>query len=447
LTVTIIDISYWQQPTELNYDKLCASIDGAILRCAYGVRKDTAFERHYSELTARGVPVGYYAFLVEYKPVPEQIAVHKAAVAGKRFALGRWCDVELESGADPLTAKTVIDYMTRSDAEIGETDIYTGNWCWGPIMGTEAGRYSNKRLWAAAYSTLPIIPQGWSNWFLWQYTSSGKLDGYAGNLDMNKYNGTDAEYHAWVGGTVEPVNIPEKLYYPLPEGYPVSQRFGANPSWYPTSKGHNGVDWACLVGTPVYAMQDGTVIIAEARQEKSGYGRQVRIQHEQGISIYGHLSSLSVKAGDKVTAKQQVGTSGGATDDPCSGMSTGPHLHAEYRLTAGAPQVPGGYVYGAIDIYPLLAAHEEDNLTELYKAKCIVSGLRIRSGPSTTYSIIGYATKDRVYSVYAEEGTWMRISGTANHWVMGVPEYMQVTGMVTDVDKLARLWAAHPELW
>ena len=86
-------------------------------------------------------------------------------------------------------------------------------------------------------------------------------------------------------------------------------------------------------------------------------------------------------------------------------------------------------------------------MTELYKAKCIVSGLRIRSGPNTTYSIIGYATKDRVYSVYAVEGTWLRISGTAQQWVMGVPEYMQVTGVVSDAEKLARIWAAHPELW
>jgi murein DD-endopeptidase MepM/ murein hydrolase activator NlpD len=456
LTIKILDISYHQNPDLIDYNQFAYSADGFILRSGYGtgapgkfVGQDPSFNRHYQELTSRGKPVGAYHFITAYQPIDKQVEIFYNATKDKTLKLGLWADVETEAGATPIKAVHVIEFIERAEALMGNLDIYTGRWCWVDIMGNQYAKYSAKKLWMAAYVSdwTNHVPHGWSNWLLWQYTSSGRYPGYAGGIDSNNYNGTDAEYHAWVGGTVTQPNIPELLYYPLPEGYPISQRFGANPSWYPTSKGHNGVDWACLVGTPVYAMQDGTVIIAEARQEKSGYGRQVRIQHEQGISIYGHLTSLSVKAGDKVTAKQQVGTSGGATDDPCSGMSTGPHLHAEYRLTSGAPQVPGGYVYGAIDIYPLLAAHEEDNLTELYKAKCIVSGLRIRSGPSTNYSIIGYATKDRVYSVYAEEGTWMRISGTANHWVMGVPEYMQVTGVIPDAEKLEKLWQAHKELW
>lgn len=144
-----------------------------------------------------------------------------------------------------------------------------------------------------------------------------------------------------------------RLRWPLPQGIRISQVFGANPSWYTTSKGHNGVDWASVVGTSSFAMKRGEVIVAR-NDGKEGYGRHVRIQHDDGISIYGHLSVIQCAVGDIVEAGQQIGLTGGATSDPGSGWSTGPHLHAEYRLTGVPNPVPGGYVYNAIDILPLL---------------------------------------------------------------------------------------------
>lgn len=375
----IVDISYWQQPDKIDYNKLAYAADGFILRTAYGNREDTAFNRHYQELTSRGKPVGCYHFITEYMTLRSQVDTHKRMTDGKTFKLGYWADVELESGADNLTAGRVIEYLQTVDAEIAPHDIYTGNWCWVPIMGSSAGLFGHKKLWIAQYTSgLPTIPKGWTSYWLWQYSSSVRLPGYDGNLDANKFNGTAADFQAWVGtGSVGLPTYPAKLIKPLPDGYPISQVFGANPAWYPTSKGHNGVDWACIVGTPVYAMQDGTVIIAEARQEKTGYGRQVRIQHPEGISIYGHLSGLGVSVGEVVKAGQEIGLSGGSTSDPCSGMSTGPHLHAEYRLTSGAPQVPGGYVYGAIDILPLLESMPPVELETATKAKLLVN-LNIR---------------------------------------------------------------------
>lgn len=145
------------------------------------------------------------------------------------------------------------------------------------------------------------------------------------------------------------------LHYPLPEGIRISQLFGVNPQWYTISKGHNGVDWASVVKTPSYAMKDGRIIVAR-NDGKVGYGRHVRIQHDNGISIYGHLSEIKVAVGDYVKAGQLIGLTGGAVTDPGSGWSTGPHLHAEYRLEGVPNPVPGGYVYNAIDILPLLVS-------------------------------------------------------------------------------------------
>lgn len=416
----IIDISYYQTPALINYDQLAGAVDGVILRAAYGTGvpgkwqgTEPAFERHYAEFTKRSVPVGAYHYITEYQPIAEQVTVFLNAVNGKTLKLGYWCDVEYERGAEKLTAKSVIGWMDGVEAKVGECGVYAANWCWRSIMQDEYARYKSRKLWCAAYTQNVIVPPGWDgNWYLWQYTSSGRLPGYGGNLDMNKLN------PAWIGG--QQVSYP-KLVWPIDKATRISQKFGANPQWYPTSKGHNGVDWAAQVGTPVYAMQDGVVIVAEARQEKTGYGRQVRIQHPQGVSIYGHFSALKVAKDESVKAGQQIGFSGGATSDPCSGNSTGPHLHAEYRLTAGAPQVPGGYAYGAIDILPLLQdvpvePEPEPAPIEVGTQVRTLVNLNIRKGAGTSYGVWATAPKGTLLDVLEVKGDWVRVGW--NQWCM-----------------------------
>lgn len=84
-----------------------------------------------------------------------------------------------------------------------------------------------------------------------------------------------------------------------------------------------GIDYGVPIGTPIYAAQDGTVI--RATEDASGYGRHVRIQHDGYQTIYGHMSYLGVKPGDRVEAGDEIGKSGN------TGNSSGPHLHFEVR--------------------------------------------------------------------------------------------------------------------
>lgn len=84
---------------------------------------------------------------------------------------------------------------------------------------------------------------------------------------------------------------------------------------------HLGHDWSIPTGTSVYASCGGTVISAGWN---GSYGLSVLIQHPDGVRTrYGHLSSISVSAGEKVSQKQRIGFSGS------TGNSTGPHLHFE----------------------------------------------------------------------------------------------------------------------
>lgn len=251
-----------------------------------------------------------------------------------------------------------------------------------------------------------------------------------------------------ISGDIDLLIIEERnnkmiLYYPVDEGkFNISQRFGEDPEHYPTSKGHNGLDWALPVGSNIYAMQDGEVIVAELRAEKSGYGGQVRIKHPEGISIYGHLSKVLVKVGDIVKACQLIGLSGGAKDSPYSGNSTGPHLHAEFRLNGTAPQVPGGYAYNAIDIYPLLVSHSYGgpDAEPLYQVKTLISNLIVYRAPKNTAQRIRNAGLG-VFSIYEEQNGYGRINRFESEWFyLNNPKYVEkIAG--TNPDPVVKTWA------
>ncbi len=87
--------------------------------------------------------------------------------------------------------------------------------------------------------------------------------------------------------------------------------------------GHNGYDFG-LVYQPVLAAAAGTIRFAgwNSSDPYAGYGQMVLIQHEDGyVTLYGHLSRIEVKQGQKVEAGEEIGISG------TTGNSSGPHLH------------------------------------------------------------------------------------------------------------------------
>ena len=110
----------------------------------------------------------------------------------------------------------------------------------------------------------------------------------------------------------------------------ISQPFGPTTFWFEPPYGgyphfHTGIDLVAPFGSPVYAADDG--IVALVGSSSSGYGNYVVIAHAGGLdTLYGHLSTALVKAGQLVTQGQPIGLEGS------SGNSTGPHLHFELRI-------------------------------------------------------------------------------------------------------------------
>lgn len=130
------------------------------------------------------------------------------------------------------------------------------------------------------------------------------------------------------GPTVPTPVKPANLAHPIEDAAlrVVSQRFGDNPDAYQPFgvRGHTGIDYAVPVGTPVRAVDGGTVV--EALDDPAGWGKYVKLSHAWGQSLYAHLSRQDAGYGATVARGQQIGLSGN------TGNVTGPHLHVGLRL-------------------------------------------------------------------------------------------------------------------
>lgn len=127
-----------------------------------------------------------------------------------------------------------------------------------------------------------------------------------------------------------------EMLWPLKGYYIISSGFGWRNA--PIGSGgerHRGIDIPAPTGTPVYSATDGVVI---SSGWNGSYGNAVMIKYTNNIVIvYGHNSSLIVRAGQRVSKGQVISLVGS------TGNSTGPHLHFEVRYN-GYPVDPLKYL-------------------------------------------------------------------------------------------------------
>ena len=128
----------------------------------------------------------------------------------------------------------------------------------------------------------------------------------------------------------------DMVTWPLAGNYPITSPFG----WriHPISgqrRHHNGIDLGAPGGTPILAMADGVVTIANATDSwGGGWGFFVRIRHEGGFeTLYAHASRVIVRPGQRVSQGEVIAFVG------TTGSSTGNHLHFEV-IRNGTPIDP-----------------------------------------------------------------------------------------------------------
>jgi len=130
-------------------------------------------------------------------------------------------------------------------------------------------------------------------------------------VKQDVFQHTDPE-REWSGKFRAPVDVP------------ISDVFGTRRTFNGKVQSmHQGLDYAAPTGTPVSAVNSGTVLLAGPLYFE---GNCVVLDHGQGLlTLYLHLSEIKVKQGEQIERGQELGLSGG------TGRATGPHLHLAVR--------------------------------------------------------------------------------------------------------------------
>jgi len=204
----------------------------------------------------------------------------------------------------------------------------------GPKTRRAFGRFARHVL-----GSRPLAP-GMSGWdvaelqfaLAWHGFPNATIDGGFGAHVERALKKFQRWSHLPVDGVAGPATF-RALRAPLPRcpialAWPLRALIGS--PFGPRGTGfHPGLDLTAPAGTPVGAAWPGRVIFAAFNS--SGYGNLVEVAHGSGvITMYAHLSSFSVRVGQKVASGTQLGRVGS------TGEATGPHLHFEVRVRGAA---------------------------------------------------------------------------------------------------------------
>lgn len=184
-----IDVSAWQK--NINWDKVkAAGIKFAILRCGYGsdiaTQDDAYFTRNISECERVGMPYGVY--LYSYANTVEKAKSEAAHVLrlikGHKPQYPIYYDLEDAGTTGKYGKSTILEiakaFVNTLEAQGYWVGIYANKY-WNTTYLTDSW-YNSKARWVAQYNSECTYS---GEYGIWQYSSTGKVDGISGNVDMN----------------------------------------------------------------------------------------------------------------------------------------------------------------------------------------------------------------------------------------------------------------------
>ena len=180
-----IDVSQWQG--DINWGAVNA--DFAILRAGYGRVKsqiDTKFEQNYRNAKAVGMPLGAYWY--SYAMSPDEARVEARVfidiIKGKQFEYPVYFDVE-ENSVLRLGMNAVSNIISAFCDEMEKAGYWVGLYMSASPLKTYVTQQVRDRyaIWVAHYGVSKPSYSG--SYGMWQYASDGKVNGIAGNVDMD----------------------------------------------------------------------------------------------------------------------------------------------------------------------------------------------------------------------------------------------------------------------
>lgn len=178
----IIDVSAWQE--DIDWEQVKPQIDGAILRCGYGVDHpiydDKYFERNANECTRLGIPFGVYiySYAKDVEAAKSEAAHVLRLIKGYELAYPVFLDLE-ENGTQNGAIERAYAFGDIIEKAGYWCGVYANLYWWNTyLVGLE--RFTK---WVAQYNS--TCDYKGMNLDMWQYSDKGKIAGIKGNVDMN----------------------------------------------------------------------------------------------------------------------------------------------------------------------------------------------------------------------------------------------------------------------
>ncbi len=212
-----IDVSSWQGKIDWAKVKK-AGIVGAIIRYADGTTIDSRFDENMTNAKAAGLHVGCYIFSRATSKAAAESEATRLYNAAKKYSPDMPLYIDLEVAANKKYADTVATaFLNKMKALGGYGGVYANlNW-WNNYLADTAKNYSASPFWIAQYYD-KITHKNPKLFGMWQYSSSGKVNGISGKVDMDWCY---VEY--WKNSTPpttpEPDPEPPKPVEPVKVGY------------------------------------------------------------------------------------------------------------------------------------------------------------------------------------------------------------------------------------
>ncbi len=157
---------------------------------------DGMFHRNWDYAKLAGITRGAYAYFHPELDPTEQATLFCETVHTESGDLPLVADVEMsrggltpeEYGARLKTFLAVVE-ADRSQIPI----VYCSPGIWNPNV---AGDFSRHPLWTANYNNDAAphaLPRNWSHWTFWQHSSTGRVPGVQGNVDLDRFRGTEED--------------------------------------------------------------------------------------------------------------------------------------------------------------------------------------------------------------------------------------------------------------